>query len=761
MKMSLRIAFPILALVLAAAPAARAQNVPHLGYVLPAGGQQGTTVQVKLGGQFLANATDVLVSGKGVRSEVGDFVRPMNANQAMQMRDKVQELLKQPQTADTLKEIIDLRTKLVLFNNERTISPVLAETLAIQVTIAPDAAPGKRELRLMTPQGLSNPVVFCIGQFPEFKEAEEFKVNVPPGANNPQLVQIPTNLSITLPAVVNGRIKPWMGRPQPLRPGQQFTPGDTDRYRFEARRGQQLVIAAAARELMPYLADAVPGWFQAILTLYDEQGHELAFDDDYRFNPDPVIHYEVPKDGVYVLEIKDALYRGREDFVYRISIGELPFITSVFPLGGHVGSTTTVKLSGWNLPVNQLTMDGKDKVPGILPLVVRKGETVSNSVPFMEDMLPEAMEKEPNNTQHNAQRVSLPVILNGRIDQAGDWDVFSFEGRAGQEIVAEVFARRLDSPLDSILKLTDAAGRLLVLNDDHEDKGSGLSTHYADSYIRFTLPSAGTFYLTLGDAQQKGGAEYAYRLRLSAPRPDFNLRVVPSAINAGPGQTVPITVTALRHDGFEGGIALALKGAPRGFLLSGASIPAGQDQVRLTLTVPALQQREPLSLVMEGHAMIQGEDVRRNATPSEDMMQAFAYRHLVPVDDWKVAIRRGGAGRAPVRLLVEQPRQVSPGEAIRIPIQIQLPPNSPLERITLELSDPPDGITLREMPQGQPMTELVIQCDAAKAKRGWKGNLIVNVLGERQPPATAPKGAPRQRISLGVLPAIPLEINHR
>ena len=53
--------------------------------------------------------------------------------------------------------------------------------------------------------------------------------------------------------------------------------------------------------------------------------------------PIPVLYYEIPADGEYVVEIKDAIYRGREDFVYRITIGELPFVTSIFPLGGPAG----------------------------------------------------------------------------------------------------------------------------------------------------------------------------------------------------------------------------------------------------------------------------------------------------------------------------------------------------------------------------------------------------------------------------------------
>ena len=85
--------------------------------------------------------------------------------------------------------------------------------------------------------------------------------------------------------------------------------------------------------------------------------------------------------------------------------------------------------------------------------------------------------------------------------------------------MAEVYARRLDSPLDSVLKLTDSAGRQLAFNDDHEDKAFGLITHHADSWLRAALPSAGTYYLHLYDAQNQGGPEYAYRLRISPRAP--------------------------------------------------------------------------------------------------------------------------------------------------------------------------------------------------------------------------------------------------
>ncbi|MGA2268897.1 MAG: PPC domain-containing protein [Bryobacteraceae bacterium] len=761
-----------LAAFLAAVPAARAQNAPHLAYVLPAGGQQGTTFQVKAGGQFLPNVSEVYVSGSGVQASVVNYARPMNGMQAAQLRDRLQELQKQAIGPAVQMEMADIRVKLLTFNSTRLISPVLAETVTLQVTIAPGAAPGKRELKVATPQGLSNPLVFCVGQLPEFTEKESISVIQPganqPGANQPRPNQVqisrpPTDMSITLPAIVNGRIRPGLARPQvQARSGQPFTPGEADRYRFQAHQGQELVIAASARELIPYLADAVPGWFQAVLTLYDANGNELAYDDDYRFHPDPVLHYAVPKDGEYTIEIRDALYRGREDFVYRIAIGQLPFVTSAFPLGGRAGAKTTIQLTGWNLPVNKVTMDAKGKAPGIYPLAVHRGEQTSNPAALMVDSLPESFEKEPNNTAASAQRVKLPIIMNGRIDQPGDWDVFRFQGRAGQAIVAEVYARRLDSPLDSVLRLTDAKGNQLAFNDDYEDQGSGLETHHADSRILTTLPASGTYYLYLGDAQQKGGAEYAYRLRISAPRPDFDLRVTPSSVNAGGGMTVPITVHALRKDGFSGEIALALKGAPRGFSLAGGLLPASQDQVRLTLTVPRLPEPEPLSVSLEGRATIQGREVTRLAVPAENMMQAFAYYHLVPATDLKVAIRRGAAFRAPIKVIGEQPLEIPSGGTARFQVQVPIPPNNLIGRVQYELSEPPEGIQLQDASPVQGGAEIVLECDAAKAKPGLRGNLIVNISAERTAPAANAKAqANRQRVPLGALPAVPFEIVKR
>ena len=158
-------------------------------------------------------------------------------------------------------------------------------------------------------------------------------------------------------------------------------------------------------------------------------------------------------------------------------------MTSIFPGGARVGEPVTIEMNGWNLQEAKLAPPPKTAKPGVHLIAANKKGVVSNYLPFALGTLPECFDKESNNDQPHAQKVKLPIVVNGRMDRPDDWDVFGVEGRAGDTIVAEVTARRLDSPMDSMLKLTDAAGKLLALNDDHADPESGLNTHHAEGAV--------------------------------------------------------------------------------------------------------------------------------------------------------------------------------------------------------------------------------------------------------------------------------------
>jgi hypothetical protein len=616
-----------LAGLLAMSPAAQAQVRPYIGFVYPAGGQQGTTFQVRLGGQGLDGVTEALVTGTGVQAKVVEYYRRTGPLEMSLLREQLNELKRGPAEKDeaTLKLIARIEKRMAEYVPTPACASI-SSLVFVEVTMAPEAKPGPRELRLATLRGVSNPLVFHVGQLPEVSRKPMITATLQVlGKEELALRKRPEDeveQRITVPCTANG----------------QIASGEVNRYRFEARKGQRLVISATARQLIPYVADAVPGWFQPVLALYDARGKEVAYSDDYRFKPDPIILYEVPKDGEYVLEITDAIYRGREDFVYRVSIGELPFVTSIFPLGGRAGAAVTIQMKGWNLETAELTPPAPDAGPGIHPVAACKQGLVSNRLPFALDTLPECLEKEPNNDPSHAQQVELPIIINGRMDRADDWDVFQVAGRAGDTIVAEVSARRLDSPLDSLLKLTDASGKLLALSDDREDPEAGVNTHHADSYLMVTLPADGTYYVHLGDIARQGGEEYAYRLRISPPQPDFALYVVPSSAALRSKAAGALSIHAIRKDGFSGPIKLGLKDPLPGFSSSPSSLSPAQAETRLSVRTGLTDTKQPVGLSIEGVAKIGERDVAHVAVPAEDRMQAFLWRHLVPAEELKVLV---------------------------------------------------------------------------------------------------------------------------
>lgn len=779
MKWLTPVALIVTTLYVSAASGQSNRNEPHIGYLYPAGGQQGTTFHIIIGGQHMRSVSDVYMTGEGVRAAFVQHYRPIrsfSSEQRQAVGAKLRELgemrwaeLAQQGKVEgnppwgilgrnrevtepvelpehpilygleemSLRELVYVREFLFDFE-KRQINNQIAETALIEVTIDSDAVPGERELRLVGRSGLSNPMVFQVGLLPEMMEVEK---------NDPdELDQLPREDPLELPVLING----------------QIMPGDVDRIRFRAKRGQRLVIETHARKLIPYLADAVPGWFQATLTLYDSQGNELASADDNHFDPDPVLLYKVLKNGVYELEIRDSIYRGREDFIYRVSIGTTPYITHMFPLGCSSGQKTIASIAGWNLSTKRLKLDPEFRPGELGQASLSKGRYVSNTIPYAVDTLPESVETEPNNNIKKAQRIALPQIMNGRVDEPGDVDVILFEGNAGDKVVAEVVARRLHSPIDSLIQLTDASGNVLEWNDDQQYKDGhlhtdmGILTHHADSYIYTQLPADGEYAVRVADSQTHGGEEYAYRLRVGPPQPDFSLRVTPSSINIPTGRSVPICVHVLRKDGYGGEITLSLKDAPRGFRLDGARIPTGCSRICMTLTAPPEPFDEPFALAVEGRAVINGKTVRHDAIPSEDLMQAFLYRHLTPSREMVVAMTGGGRKGQAITLANNSPVRLTAGETADVKINAARNPR--LRELELELADPPEGITIGDVSVVRGGLEFQLSADDS-IEAGFEDNLIVELFIEiaRKSDDDGDSKETR-RVSLGVLPAIPIEV---
>ncbi|MBC8379758.1 MAG: pre-peptidase C-terminal domain-containing protein [Planctomycetes bacterium] len=362
------------------------------------------------------------------------------------------------------------------------------------------------------------------------------------------------------------------------------------------------------------------------------------------------------------------------------------------------------------------------------------------------------------------QQVKLPIIINGQISPADDVDAYQFQGKSGDEITVEVYARRLNSPLDSLLRLTDASGKVLEWNDDYVAKdmaflfkdAEGLLTHHADSYLAAKLPADGTYSVQLTDSQHHGGSAYGYPLHLTTKTPDFALRITPSSLSLLPGEVVPITVYVLRKDGFDGEINVSLKGAPSGFKLDGSRIPGGCEHIRMTLRAPKKAPDKPVALKLQGIARVGEKTITHEAVPAEDMMQAFLYRHLVRSQEFLVVLRDARWPVPSVELPNDKPIEIPAGGSV----QVHLKSNARqfMKDLHLQLLDPPDGVSLHDVTRGPDGLILTLKADST-VEKGLADNLIIEASKEPAPAGKDAKAVKnRRRRSVRAIPAIPIRV---
>jgi hypothetical protein len=282
---------------------------------------------VTLGGQRLEGVDSVSVSGPGVSARVLEYNKQMNPQEIQLLREQLNELRANPAQTGA-GNVSNLTERLEKFIDDYVQQPQcasIANTVVAEVTVAKDAPLGEREIRVVTPNGLSNPMAFHVGQLPEVtapplptsakqilgKEAlslrkrkrekkreadmamESMQMAVSMAGPGAQSDVDDDEVTLHLPCTVNG----------------QIASGSVDRFRFSGARGQRLVVRVLGRALVPYMADAVPAGSSRGDDLR-RPGREVAYDDDYRFKPDPVLLCDIPADGEYVLAVYDAIFAG-------------------------------------------------------------------------------------------------------------------------------------------------------------------------------------------------------------------------------------------------------------------------------------------------------------------------------------------------------------------------------------------------------------------------------------------------------------------
>jgi hypothetical protein len=356
-----------------------------------------------------------------------------------------------------------------------------------------------------------------------------------------------------------------------------ITSEDVDCFAVEARQGDRLSAEVEGMRLGR-------GFFDPRLAVLDSHGTVLADVDDTQLAmQDPFISLIVPADGTYILRLREATYGGNDNCHYRLHIGAFPRPTAVYPLGGKAGETLT--LTFFSGATGEFTQPVKlpptpsdkfgvfaelDGLPAPSPNWIRVSD------------FPNVLETSPNHDREHATATDLPppLALNGVVSQKGEEDWFRFPATKGLALDVNVYARRLGSPLDSVLEVFDAQGRSLAANDD----AAG-----ADSELKFTPPETTNYFVRIRDTLGQGGPDYVYRIEVTPVIPDLAVKIPEVARNdtqsrqyiAVPRGNRFATLISARRANFGGELVFDAEGLPSGVTLQADRMAANIDAMPL------------------------------------------------------------------------------------------------------------------------------------------------------------------------------------
>lgn len=214
----------------------------------------------------------------------------------------------------------------------------------------------------------------------------------------------------------------------------------------------------------------------------------------------------------------------------------VPQITYLFPQGAQRGTTaeatiggqflqeaSEVRVSGSSITatidksaydrVNAKFRVAPDVEPGTYEVRVITSRGISNTLLFTVGTLNEINESEPNNEIANANPVTPPITINGKIEPGEDQDCFLLRAEAGQRLLFDLDASRSGSALDASLTLLDKEGRELAFNEDF---------YTWDPFIDYTFAKAGEYVVRVRGIGGRGGSDFTYRLSIHAqPHLDY------------------------------------------------------------------------------------------------------------------------------------------------------------------------------------------------------------------------------------------------
>ena len=263
---------------------------------------------------------------------------------------------------------------------------------------------------------------------------------------------------VTLPVTING----------------QSTGGpDVDWYRFTGVAGQRVLLDGYSKRIDSRMDLAI--------TLFTEAGTIIG-ESKAAEADDALVDVTLPVNGLYFVKVHDAFFAQGPGYVYRITIGQLPYLDSVFPRAGLPGSNDEYTLLGRNLPGGQpspFQLDGRplDQLKVRIPLPgdaigkltyasfmgpqqagmdgveFRVANNGFNSNPVLVTPATAAIvfEDANNNSPGSPQKLTLPCEVAGSFYPQRDVDWFSFVATKDDVWSIDLYAQRLGQSCDAAI----------------------------------------------------------------------------------------------------------------------------------------------------------------------------------------------------------------------------------------------------------------------------------------------------------------------
>lgn len=361
------------------------------------------------------------------------------------------------------------------------VQSVAAGKVELTLAIGPEVPLGNHLVRLRTKSGVSHARQFFVSPYPNVEEKEP----------NDDLARAqPVALDQTIEGVVQSE--------------------DVDYFKVTMKKGQRLSVEVDGLRL-GY------GIFDPYLAIVDKDRFEKVFSDDTILHrQDGFCSFVAEYDGDYYVMVRESSYRGSGNSFYRLHIGSFLRPDAIYPAGGKVGEKLAVNfVSARESFAETVTLPGEPKAD--FQLFARTQASAPSGNVFRLSTIDNFLEVEPNDERESANVVppAEAYALNGVIGKPGDVDLFKLSLKKGQVLEGQCLAQALGSPLDPGVRIATPTGGDLVSNDD----GGGMRR--LDSKFKVTVPADGIYTLRVRDHLERGGANFVYRVELTASQPSL------------------------------------------------------------------------------------------------------------------------------------------------------------------------------------------------------------------------------------------------